>query len=448
MPTLCLIALGCPKNIVESESMAGLLEAQGVALTTDISEADYALVHTCSFIADARGESAAMIRRLSRLKKQGRLERLFVSGCFVQSEGKDVLRQFPEIDGCIGTGELERIREFFAGDGARGARYIETPAGGLLESPAPRLLSSSLPSAYLRLSEGCGHRCSFCIIPRLRGKYRSRSMGSVVAEARALGQAGIREVNLIAQDTSCYGIDLYGRFALAGLLNKLVKVRPLRWLRLMYAYPSAVTGELMATIRGEAKICKYLDIPLQHASDRILRAMRRPAGVRKLVERLKRNIPDIALRTALIVGFPGETERDFAELSDFVSEGWFEHLGVFEYSPYPGTAAARSGAQVPDAVKRERKQRLMLLQKKMAAENNRRRIGSVYEVFVESARDDGACAGRAAFQAPEIDARILFRGTARPGSFARVRIIGARGYDMTGKQIGGDDRPDGREPLQ
>jgi ribosomal protein S12 methylthiotransferase len=430
--SVCIITLGCPKNVVEGEQIAGLLHDAGLRLTTDIGAADYALVHTCSFIADARAESENVIRQLLRLRQSGWLKKLLVSGCLVQADGKEVQRLYPEIDGFIGTGELHRIGELF-NDGT--PPFIVGKPGGLLESPSPRLLSSSLPSAYLRLSEGCNHRCSFCIIPQLRGKYRSRKKGTVLAEASSLAAQGIEELILIAQDTSCYGKDLYGRFALADLLRKLSAIDGVRWLRLMYAYPGTVNRQLIETIKREPKVCKYIDIPLQHASDRVLKSMRRGSGTRQVVEQLKNRIPGLALRSSFIVGFPGETDKEFEELARFVEEGWFEHAGVFEYSAYPGTAAAGFPDQVPETIKRERRRQLMLIQKKVVNRNNRRRVGSIEEVLTEGKTPEGRCAGRASFQAPEIDSKVLFSGVARPGEFTTVKITGVKGYDLVGEKI-------------
>ncbi|MHB9154126.1 MAG: 30S ribosomal protein S12 methylthiotransferase RimO [Endomicrobiales bacterium] len=432
MPTISLITLGCAKNIVEGESIAGLLESQGLSLTTRIEEAEYALIHTCSFIADARAESAGTIRAVARLKRKGRLKKLFVSGCLVQAEKEKIQALFPEVDGFIGTGQLERLPELIGGT----TRLICGKPGGLLETETPRMLSSALPSAYLRLSEGCNHRCSFCLIPSLRGRYHSRSISSIVGEAEALAENGVRELNLIGQDTSWYGRDLYGSFALPRLLKKLARIGGVRWIRLMYAYPSTVTGELLSTMRDEEKICSYLDIPLQHVSAGVLKRMRRPENGRKTVEKILKAVPGITLRTALIVGFPGETRQEFAELYDFVSGGSFEHLGVFEYSEDPGMASARLGGKVPGEVKRDRKKMLMQKQLSVVKEKNRSRINSTHVVLAESleqGRSGPRWSGRASFQAPEIDSRVNFTGHAKAGTFVRVKMTGIEGYDLGGK---------------
>lgn len=429
MPKLCLIALGCPKNTVEAEGMAGLLSSRGITLTTDIAAADYALVHTCSFINDARDESSRAIRALSRLKEEGKLEKIFVTGCLVQQEGKKIAELFPTVDGFIGTGELDKLPGLIRG----GPRILCGKAGGLLDPGAPRLLSSSLPSAYLRLAEGCNHRCGFCLIPRLRGKYVSRPEGSILREAEELAECGIEELNLIAQDTTYYGYDRQARFGLPSLIRKLAKIRGIRWIRLLYAYPSTVSTELLKVIADEEKLCKYIDIPLQHVSGNVLERMRRPRNARETVRRITGAVPGISLRTTMIVGYPGETEKDIAELADFVSEGWFEHLGVFEYSHHPDAPSARLGGQVPAGAKRERRREVMAAQKKAVRKKNLSRVGKTYDVLVES-RNGGTWSGRTVFQAPEIDEKTLFSGKAKIGAFVPVTITGTTGYDLNGKQ--------------
>lgn len=430
MNKVCLITLGCPKNIVEGENIAGILRGQGWELTTDIRAATSAIVHTCSFIADASEESSKTIKSLARLKKHGNLKKIIVSGCMVQKEGEKIESLFPFADGFIGTGNLERISELL-GDGRK---FISAPAGGLTESLYPRLLSSSLPSAYLRISEGCNHRCSFCVIPGLRGAYRSRTMESIIREADELSACGVREIVLIAQDTTCYGLDLYKRFALPELLRKLAILSKIKWIRLLYAHPSGITDELLDTILSEKKICRYIDIPLQHVSERILKLMGRPPMARLAIERIKERIPGLSLRTTFIVGFPGETQKDFKELLSFVSEGWFDQAGAFAYSAEKGVKAFNMPGRVASTIMKSRIKKLMTAQKKVVEYKNELRIGDTEEVLVESlsGRND-LLKGRTRFHAPEVDSSILIKGKASPGSFIKAKITGYKGYDLLGE---------------
>lgn len=428
MPKACIITLGCPKNTVEGEKMAGALDNSGWALTTDLSDCDAAVIHTCSFIKDAKKESEEAIRAVSRLKKQGGALRLVVTGCMAQELGRKLFKSFPGVDGVIGTGSLDMLVPVLNGERSEA---LGKP-GGLLESAYPRLLSSNGPSAYLRIAEGCGHKCSFCVIPSLRGPYRSRRPGDVASECASLAANGIKEAVLIAQDTTLYGSDLRPKRTLAGLLGRLSKVRGIEWLRILYAYPDTVTDGLLRVIKENRKVCKYLDIPLQHASGRVLRKMRRGTGVRKLLERVKGSVPEIALRTSFITGYPGETEADHGELLALVEEGWFDHMGVFEYSPAKGCGRD----SVPARVKAARRRELMLAQKKVVAAKARSLIGRRLRVLVENYDPlKGLYAGRAEFQAPEIDGIVNFNAKMVRGAFADVEITGASGYDLLGKTV-------------
>ena len=412
--------------------MAGILQSSGWVLTTDIGAAHSVVVHTCAFIADARRESQEMIENLARLKRRGVFQKLFVSGCLVQDCGTAFKAQFPMVDGYLGTGNLARIAEHLSGNYAA---TVGAP-GGLLESSVPRLLSSTLPSTYVRIAEGCNHRCSFCMIPRLRGRYQSRSMASIITEAIELAHLGIREINLVAQDTTCYGTDARGKSQLSTLLQKLDRINGLRWIRMMYAYPSTLSTEVLSTIRDGQRLCHYIDIPLQHASDSVLRRMNRPGRVRQLLERITKIIPDVVLRTAFIVGFPGETEKEFKELCALVEEGWFEHVGVFEYSNVDGVLSQKLPGQVPSAVKRQRYQQLMAVQKKVLTQKLRHRRGQKVDVLVESVIPrTQQMKSRAWFQAPEIDNAVILPGTAPIGEFVQARITGQSGYDLTGEII-------------
>lgn len=435
--TVALITLGCPKNIVEGEHMAGILREQGLILTTDLAHADCAVVHTCSFIGDARDESVRMIRSLVKLKKTGHLKKVIVTGCYVQDEGKKIAEMFPGVDGFMGTGMLSSLGSFVTDGGG----FCSGSAGGLLAPSTPRLLSSTLPSAYLRIAEGCNHRCSFCSIPRLRGRYVSRSLTDIVNEARHLADAGIRELVLVAQDITAYGRDRSGHLMLPQLLKKIARINDIAWIRLLYAYPSTVSDELIDSIKDEEKMCRYLDVPLQHASRDVLRRMKRPQQVRPLLERLKKHVPDIAVRTTFIVGFPGETNEDFNQLRTLVSEGWFEHLGAFAYSDHPRTMSARFLDKVPESIALKRQKELMRVQKKIVHQHNAARIGSFEEILVERQiqkrynTKSSLIVGRARFQAPEIDSTVIVAGVVTPGTFVRVKITGFNGYDLIGTLV-------------
>lgn len=440
MESVCLVVMGCPKNEVEGEHIAGLLREAGYRITADLSTTDIAVVHTCSFIGDARDESSRIIRELSAMKRAGTLKKLVVAGCLVQDEGTAITAQFPHVDVFTGTGQLHRLPELIAGTGG----FFAGKPGGFLESSAPRLLSSSLPVAYLRIAEGCNHRCSFCVIPRLRGPYRSRSRVSILQEARELAANGVKELILIAQDTTVYGRDRSGKEQLSGLVRGLERIDDIRWIRLMYAYPNTVTPALLAAMRESAKVCRYLDIPLQHASDRVLRRMNRPLQVRRTLERIVDALPDIALRTAFIVGFPGETAADFKELLRLVEEGWFTHAGVFEYSPHKDSRASALDGQVSPALKAERRHALMVAQKKVVERHRRLLRDTVTEVLVEEYIADGKWRGRTVFQAPEIDGRVIVAGTSKRGAFVNARITGGRGYDLEGIILNGKNYESGK----
>ena len=436
MPKLCIITLGCPKNTVEGEKIAGMLDNCGWTLSADISKCDAALIHTCSFIKDAKDESISVIKKLSGLRKRGGLQKVVVTGCLAQEYGKRLFNEFPQVDAVVGTGSLDKLPFVMSG----GSDFECGKPGGLLESAYPRLLSSGLPTAYLRIAEGCGHKCAFCVIPKLRGAYKSRKIENIVSECKALVSAGIKEAVLIAQDTTLYGNDIYGKPSLPDLLKRLSKVRGIEWLRILYAYPDTVSDELLETMARGPKICKYLDIPLQHASDSVLKRMRRKGGVRKLLEKIKTRVPGIALRTTFIVGFPGETEAEFEELRAIVAEGWFEHAGVFEYSSASSAdrpaCKALEGKPVPEHLKRARKKELMLAQKKVVRLNNASHTGRIYKVLIESYDiNKKIFTGRTYFQASEIDGITCIKGKCRVGQIQDVKITGYSGYDLMGKSL-------------
>jgi ribosomal protein S12 methylthiotransferase len=428
MSKVCLITLGCSKNLVEAQTISGELHSKGIELTGDPSGASACVVHTCGFIEQSRKESDDVIRSLGDLKSRGELKRIVVSGCLAQLEKKALKQRFPFVDAVIGTGQLDKISEAVSG----GQEFYLGAPGGLLESASSRVIFNAARSAYLRISEGCGHRCSFCAIPLIRGPYKSREKGSIVAEAKQLVAAGVRELVLIAQDTTFYGKDLYGKLSLDSLLGDLASIRDIKWIRLLYGYPSGLTDRLIEVIKNEEKVCKYLDLPVQHVNARILRLMKRPPKSMEILSELRDRIPSLALRSTVIVGFPGETEGEFEELRDFVSQGNFDELGVFEYSNMSKTGSFSFPEQVPEAVKAERRRILMLEQKKVVSKKNRMKIGSVETVLAEATGR-----GRTQYQAPEVDSATYFTGASkrRSGDFIKVKVTGFRGYDLIGKAV-------------
>lgn len=437
MARVHLLTLGCPKNEVDAEIMLGVLARQGHELVADPDAADVLVVNTCAFIGPAKEESIDAILEAARVKGRRPGRRLVVSGCLAQRYADVLQTELPEVDAFVGTGDLTRIGEAIAGapGGApvvyRGAAH-ELPAHGV----SPRVRTGAWWTAYVKVSEGCDHTCSFCIIPRIRGRHESRAPDDVLAEAAALAADGALELNLIAQDLTAYGRDRRDGTTLAGLLRRLAAAVPqVRWLRLLYAYPSSVSDELLEVMATERAVVPYLDLPLQHVSDRLLRAMRRERSgdaVRRLIARIRAAVPGIALRSAFIVGFPGETERDVDELCAFLEEFALEHVGVFRYSREEGTAAARLPGHVTEAVKRRRYERVMETQQRVAARVARAQIGRTVEVLVEHEEGEGWLVGRTSQQAPEIDGTIRLRGEARPGSLVRARVTEAATYDLVG----------------
>jgi ribosomal protein S12 methylthiotransferase len=427
-----LQSLGCPKNLVDSEMMLGLVARDGGEIVLDPEAADVVIVNTCGFIGDAKKESIETVLELGRLKEADPSKRLIVTGCLVQRYGSELQASLPEVDAFLGTGDFDRLPELLA-HGAADATIYGGAAHLLPDVTIPRVRTGHFFSTYLKISEGCDHTCSFCIIPKIRGRHESRSLDAVVSEAAALAADGVIELNLIGQDLTAYGRERRDGSSLAALLRELVRIDGLRWIRLLYNYPRYVTDELLHTIAREEKVCSYIDMPLQHISDRMLRAMRRErdgAAVRRLIQRMRERIPGVAIRTSFIVGFPGETDADFAELLGFVKETCFERVGVFRYSKEEGTAAATLPGQVPERVKQHRFNLLMRAQAEVSAALNRSLVGSVREVLVCGEDDRGRCYGRLVSQAPEIDGVVYLRGEPPVGRIAAVRICSAGIYDL------------------
>ena len=436
-----LRSLGCPKNLVDSEIMLGLIARDGAEIVLDPKAADVVIVNTCGFIDDAKKESIDTIIDLGQLKESDPSKRLIVTGCLVQRYGGELQASLPEVDAFLGTGDFDRLPQLLANGGTADATIYGGAAHLLPERTVPRLRTGHFFSAYLKISEGCDHTCSFCIIPKIRGRHESRSMDSVLSEARALVADGVIELNLIGQDLTAYGRERRDGSSLAALLRELARIDGLRWIRLLYNYPRYVTDELLDTIAHEAKVCAYIDMPLQHISDRMLRAMRRERdglAVRRLIERMRGRIPGVAIRTSFIVGFPGETDADFVELLTFVRRTRFERVGVFRYSKEDGTAAATLPGHLPQRVKQHRFNLLMRAQANVSAALNRDLVGSVQEVLVCGDDDQGRCYGRLASQAPEIDGVVYFRGQAPVGGIVAARVSSAGTYDLEAELLPGN----------
>lgn len=437
-----VVTLGCEKNLVDSEIMSGLIDERGYSLVDTNEEATVIIVNTCGFIDAAKEESVNTILDLADLKQTGNLKALIVSGCLTQRYKEALLEEMPEIDGIVGTGDFHRINEIIdqALDGSKPV-YVGNPVFNY-EQILPRKVATPRYTAYVKIAEGCDNACTFCSIPMMRGKFRSRSIESIVAEATQLASQGVKEISLIAQDSTNYGSDLYDRFMLPDLLQKVSEVEGVEWVRLHYAYPGFFTDELIETIASNPKICKYIDMPLQHSEDTVLKRMRRPGrqrDARELIRKIRERIPNVALRTSLIVGFPGETEEDFQNLCNFVREMKFDRLGVFTYSNEEDTPATRLPNHVSDEVKEWRANTLMEIQREVAMEVNHRFVGSELDVLIE--RYDGRndiYIGRSMYDAPEIDGEVFVKNTSgslKIGQLHKVKITHAFEYDLSGEGI-------------
>ena len=431
-----MLSLGCPKNLVDGEVMLGRLQGAGYELVADPKQADVIVVNTCAFIDRAKQESVDAILEMAREKEVGQAQRLVVTGCLTQRYDADLRREIPEIDATLGTGQVERIVDAVSGR----ATSLEEAAPGLptwvYDHQQPRVLSTPPWLAYVKISEGCDYTCSFCIIPTLRGRHRSRGVEDIVAEARALAARGVKELVLVAQDSTRYGLDHGVRDGLAYLLKRLGRIDGIRWIRVMYAYPATLSDPILDALSSEEKVVKYVDIPLQHASDSVLKRMKRPTGRGNLlgmVERIRARVPGVAIRTSFIVGFPGETDADFEELLAFVKAAEFDNVGVFTYSDEEGTTSFELADRVPARVKQSRRRRLMSAQKRISLRRNRRLVGAAVEVLVEGTHPDSdlLLRGRLAGQAPEVDGMVILNdGEAEPGSFVTCRVSEAHPYDL------------------
>jgi ribosomal protein S12 methylthiotransferase len=440
---ISIISLGCARNLVDSEVMAGLLQQSQYTMVHQPADADVIIVNTCGFIGAAKEESIDTIIEVGRLKEKGILKKLVVAGCLSQRYPEELARALPEVDLFIGTGEVPRVAEILREHEANTSRrqYVGVPSY-IYNHTTPRLRSTPSYTAFVKVSEGCDHKCAFCIIPQLRGPHRSRSIASVVAEASVLTEAGVKEINLIAQDLTAYGRDRKDGTTLYGLLAEIAQIPDLLWVRLLYAYPNFLEKPLLELISSSDKICNYLDIPFQHISRSLLQRMRRGkngSAVREAVYKLREAIPGLTLRTSLIVGFPGETDADFEELLNFVEETQFDRLGVFKYSEEEGTAAAKLDGKVPEQDKEQRWQELMEVQAAISRKKNQALIGSSQRVMIDGIDpDSGKLAGRTQAHAPEVDGFVYVEGCdaqrggnlPHSGEIIDVKITGALDYDL------------------
>jgi len=436
---LALISLGCSKNLVDSEHYLGILsKRKGMELTSELSEADIVIVNTCGFIGDAKEESIETILEVSEFKETGNLKKLIVAGCLAQKYSEEILKELPEVDAVIGTGDIDKI-EKVVDEILENKKVVETKNMTFLANAnTERVLTTASHTAYLKISEGCNRACTYCIIPQMRGRLRSRSIEDIVEEAKRLVASGVREINLLAQETTEYGIDLYGDKKLAALMKELCKIEGLKWLRTYYMHPEYVTDELIEVMKSEEKICKYFDVPIQHVSDNILRNMARAKSgeqVKDVLNRIRKAIPEATIRTTLIVGFPGETEENFQELMDYVREFEFDYAGVFKYSREEDTVAYNLPNQVPEEIKEKRYAELVNLQSEIAERKNRRLLGEEIEVMIDgvSSESEYLLEGRTRGQALEIDGKVLTTdGTANPGEIVKVKFEQNFEYDFVG----------------
>ena len=474
------VSLGCPKNLVDSEVMMGLLTQGGAEITPRADEADIIVVNTCSFIDTAKQESVDTILEMAQHKTNGRAQKLIVAGCLVERYRNEIQKSIPEVDAVVGTGELQQILSaaglvpqvrdpsdanlnpppFVILNSRPEATARETAGrfskqawdGAIADLPnylydetTPRVLATPKYSAYIKIAEGCDHPCSFCIIPQLRGKFRSRRFESLFAEVQRLAQLGVREITLIGQDTTCYGEDLGLKDGLALLLEQLAQIDELRWIRFLYAYPNKITGKLLATIAAHEKICSYIDVPLQHASSDVLKRMKRGAGAEiflRSIQKMRREIPGLTLRTSFIVGFPGETERDFEQLCDFVREAQFDWLGVFGYSDEEGAKAFELADKVSAREIERRRRKLMSIQKQISRRKKRALIGRQFDLLLAGPSDETELLweGRTEMHAPEIDGKVFVndfgeREDVREGEFYRCEITEAHEYDVVARLL-------------
>ena len=438
---ILFISLGCDKNLVDTEVMLGLLASRGYEMTDDETEADIIVINTCCFIHDAKEESIQNILEMAEYKKEGKVKALIVTGCLAERYRQEILDEIPEVDEVLGTTAYDRILD--AVDAALAGEHSVMLAD-IDALPLPdtkRLVTTGGHFAYLKIAEGCDKHCTYCIIPKIRGNYRSVPMERLIREAEELAAQGVKELILVAQETTLYGKDLYGEKSLHRLVRELCRISGLQWIRILYCYPEEITDELIQVMKEEKKVCHYLDLPIQHASDAVLKRMGRRTTKQELIEiigKLRREIPDICLRTTLITGFPGETEEQHEELIEFVDEMEFDRLGVFTYSPEEDTPAEKMPDQIDEEVKEERQAELMELQQEIAFDNAERMVGREVLVMIEGkVGDEKAYVGRTYRDAPNVDGLIFINTDEEllSGDFARVKVTGALDYDLIGELL-------------
>ena len=435
---LLFVSLGCDKNLVDSEEMLGLLTRKGFEIVDDETQAEVIIINTCCFINDAKEESVNTILEMAEYKKAGSCKALIVTGCMAQRYKNEIIEEVPEVDAVLGTTSYEDIYRAIQ-EAVDGKQFQEFKSIDYLpESLGRRVLTTGGHFGYLKIAEGCDKHCTYCIIPKLRGKFRSVPMERLLTQAREMAEEGVKELILVAQETTVYGTDIYGKKSLHVLLKELCKISGIRWIRVLYCYPEEIYDELIQTMKEEKKICHYLDLPIQHASDRILKRMGRRTTRAELVDivnKLRGEIPDIVLRTTLITGFPGETEEDHEELMEFVDEMEFDRLGVFTYSPEEDTPAAGMPDQIPEEIREERRDEIMELQQEISYDKGTNRIGQELLVMIEGkVADESAYIGRTYGDAPKVDGYIFVQTgeLLMTGDFAKVRVTGALEYDLIG----------------
>lgn len=436
-----LASLGCSKNLVDAEHMLGILTEHGYEIVENEEDADVIIVNTCTFIDSAKNESIECILELSQYKNGGNCKALIVTGCMAQRYKEQILTEMPEVDAVIGTNEYDKIADVIAELDRASTGILWCGAGSPDEQNLPRIRTTPPYTAYLKIAEGCDNRCTYCVIPSIRGRYRSRKIEDILTEAKALVADGVRELVVIAQDTTAYGKDIYGEFRLPELLTKLCEIDDVEWVRVHYCYPELVTDELINVFKTEDKLCSYFDIPIQHCSDKILKRMGRHTNktqITELIEKIRKEIPDAVIRTSLIAGFPGETEEDFEELCEFVRETRFERLGVFAYSREEDTPAYKLPDQIDEEEKEHRRDLIMTIQSEIAEEQNSAKVGSVVRVLVED-RDEiiKSYYGRTYADSEEIDGKVFFKSDRKitPGEFADVKVEQSMEYDLFGTEI-------------
>ena len=435
-----MVSLGCSKNQVDAEIMLSLIQEEGFELCADAEQCDVVIINTCGFIEDAKRESIENILEFCALKESGKVKVVAVTGCLAERYQQEVAQEIPEADVVLGIGcnqqVVQAIKKALAGE-----KVVQFADKDLLPLDGGRVLTNQPFFAYVKVADGCDNRCSYCAIPNIRGHFRSRTMESILDEVKGFAKAGVKEINLVAQDTTRYGEDRYGKLMLPELIRQVCAVPEIQWVRVLYCYPDRVTDELLEVMASEPKFVKYMDIPIQHASGRILKAMNRRGDRRSLtalMEKIRQKVPGMILRTTLITGFPGETQEDFAELCDFVKEVRFERLGCFTYSAEDNTPAVDMPNQVEESVKRSRADAIMTEQMGIAQAFNESCVGKVFAVLTEGYDTAGKCwYGRSYMDAPDIDTRVYFTSdaTLRPGDFVQVKITGTEGYDLTGQQV-------------